>query len=255
MTTEIPVRHLRMPPMIPLAERPAALQAVRRQKVSMMQAMECLGVELRKLVPELDCPVYCATELKFAEVRPNVMAFTHPHLSHTLRPFLPVWAGPGIAMAFNAVEMNEYTKRTPFGWAEMYFCTGIHELSHALSHAPPYFSETPPCDALRELRPDIVPVLRETVRAEVGPPWFLHEADTWLRLLLHLCHRASSSRWCPASAAVDAELYGLSRVGEYAKAIGDEPQRMAGATIEKIKVEPLPAAYLELWQFDKGRWK
>jgi hypothetical protein len=84
----------------------------------------------------------------------------------------------------------------------------------------------------------------------------------FIRAALHVNHRAMKAldRSNPVAAmellldrdflTLDLEQYGLSACFKYARALGDEPERMEAATFAEILARPAPAAFTELFNAD-----
>jgi hypothetical protein len=122
----------------------------------------------------------------------------------------------------------------------------LHELSHCLEAAPPYFA-TPPATFrpapeavafLLSLPPDTIEELSFGNVDSHSPQFY--------RLLTHGCWRARELFGLdvrpPAAAGPNARL-----AVRAAEALGDEPSRLASASAEEIKATCPPPAFAELW--------
>jgi hypothetical protein len=82
------------------------------------------------------------------------------------------------------------------------------------------------------------------------PAYYGHELG-FIRIALHLCHRASLAGVGIASAAICAgHRYRLSHASEYQEALGDEPQRCVGMLFRDIAATDPPLAFRTLWATD-----
>ena len=138
----------------------------------------------------------------------------------------------------------------------------LHELAHELQNRPPRSRSLSPdhpdaaftaAHALNFLRatPDEWP-------AESGPqaprPMAGH-GKRWIRAALHLHHRAAClGVKLPRHYIAQTSFYGLSPIGDYAAALGDEPARMVQASFKQIRRQPMPPAFIELWDADLAAW-
>lgn len=82
-------------------------------------------------------------------------------------------------------------------------------------------------------------------------PWQGHDGK-YLRLLSHIVWRLQHQCDWPGELAdcYDAELYLLSPAEDYAVALGDEPERLAGLSLAEVAETPWPNAYKEFAEAD-----
>jgi len=220
---------------------------------------------LKRLAPELGGgPLYVYVPKDSEPIPPATESYlgcTGRRMDLTLRPLLSEWRGRGPAIALNTSAIRQeakgladglgWTEAATFGWR----CamTAIHELGHVLADGPPpYFDavERPPLTFAEVVRHFSAPPSRF---ARSMPSWWGHSMHSWGRIVLHLRHRAEAlGMYCPATVLIDWRRFGLSSPACYVDRLGDEPERMAGATFEDIKATPAPDAFSELWRMDTG---
>src|SRR5690606_1649429 len=81
-------------------------------------------------------------------------------------------------------------------------------------------------------------------------PFRYHEWG-FIRLCLHLAHRAVAAGWPVRPLDVfDGNAYGLSPTWPYARALGDEPERLEDYSLSIVQKLPPPAAFAALWRED-----
>jgi hypothetical protein len=156
------------------------------------------------------------------------------------------WRGRGVAMVLNdslILAKGKYALSALCGHV-------IHEAAHAIVArsyaADPEASAPNRSTEWLELEPTAAD-LRHRELAE-------HDANYWLRTMLHLVWRAYAVQCC-----YDREIYlGLDGVHGYAfrslaalrayyQAILDDAQRMAGEPFDVILARPVPVAFRDLW--------
>lgn len=131
----------------------------------------------------------------------------------------------------------------------------IHEAAHVVDRGW-YEDAAPTPETIRATREAVEETLADAPNHAPGnrPPFHGHEWQ-WLRIVLHLIHRANAFGYeCFAAGAVDSDFYGLSYINDYARALGDEPDRFAYLPFATINHTLPPPAFCELWNADVERW-
>lgn len=207
-------------------------------------------------------------DLRFAD---GPLGFTSGYLDLILRPELERlgrWRGRGPAIvidpeaiASGRAEQFTLARRRHFQADAMGIV--LHELAHIfdLGFGGLYADGPEP-----EPDPQFVEFARLVLVADGngsvppsnGPnaavPWHRHESGL-IRIALHLAHRATAAGiLLYGSDIIDAADYGLSSTWAYAKALGDEPARLADWSFEAIRQTAPPSAFMALWQADVRRW-
>ncbi len=128
----------------------------------------------------------------------------------------------------------------------------IHELSHVLD-SPAAVKLTP--NELREARRRFrLAVARRTPVSGAPVPWLWHET-AFLRGCLHLVYRARAAGFDVFPEDVfDSEYYGLSNTYRYSRALGDEPERLAGLPIREALAMPMPRHFTALFERDNAAY-
>ncbi|MEQ8850143.1 hypothetical protein [Botrimarina sp.] len=90
-----------------------------------------------------------------------------------------------------------------------------------------------------------------------GEPWGGAHGIDFIRRALHLHDRAlRHGHDVPFdSLGVAGHYYGLSWAGKYARALGDEPERMRSLTFAEIEATDPPQAFARLFDEDVERWR
>jgi hypothetical protein len=169
------------------------------------------------------------------------------------------WKGPGAAVmvdeeawewagAFNRPRHRlEHRRRAALELV-------LHEVGHVLDRGWVETEPTPPSTAAVS-RQAVARVLAGDFGNTAGiPPFHGHEWQ-WIRLTLHLVHRAAKlGHWVTPSGTIDADHYRLAPVRDYVAAIGDEPERLDARSFEDITLTLPPASFSDLWNRDVERW-
>jgi len=175
----------------------------------------------------------------------HCFAYTTPSLDLYIRDHIPGYRGRGPCMVINDLALAE-----DFGGEDLVYrmqTTVIHELAHVLDR-PALFDDRAGVDPNRILFESLI-VANATARPsrEDIPLYHGHEAG-FIRIALHLCHRAQQAGFDAHHAALCAGYrYGLSHAGSYLEALGDEPARCAGMLFRDIKSHKPPPAFSSLW--------
>jgi hypothetical protein len=135
----------------------------------------------------------------------------------------------------------------------------IHELAHALDctghrDVEADFGrevEAAPDADLRTLQRLITAARRD---GPEFPAWHQHEAD-FVRCAIHLHYRSQLLGWSVELSEVNAagSRYGLSDVGLYRDALGDEPEQWRERSLCELADEPMPLEFKALWLADTQR--
>jgi hypothetical protein len=126
----------------------------------------------------------------------------------------------------------------------------LHELAHILDR-PALFEDRIGVDPNRLLFESLVVAdCTKCPPREDIPHYHGHEAG-FIRIALHLCHRAEQAGIAIAPAGICAgHRYGLSHASDYQDALGDEPARCTDMLFRDIAATDLPPAFTRLWAQD-----
>lgn len=135
-------------------------------------------------------------------------------------------------------------------------CAALHELAHHvetlafLRHVERSFGYSPVVDSVLS-HDALVECLSATMPAPLAP-WFAHEAG-FIRAAIHVSHRAQLHGFIngtPTNLTIAGNRYGLSPVGRYCEALGDEPQRRQEEPIAEILLTNSPIEFDALFTSD-----
>jgi len=205
-----------------------------------------------------DTPLYIVPQSRLPADRGSLSicdGFTTPSLDLYLRDVIgPAWRGRGPSIVIKDVapagEMDEQDVETAF------MGIAIHELAHILGRTNLYADrdEADQTAILAEAADMARRVAGPLVRENRTIPFLGHGAR-FIRIVLHLCHRASAAGAPIAPREVfDGTGYCLSRMNQYRSALGAEPRRLAQAGMREILDTPYPQAFWRLWTTDLARW-
>lgn len=188
---------------------------------------------------------------------------TIAHLDLILRPTLEKrrrWRGRGPTMLIDPAAVAtaaRYRPRTARRrvFLPAFFGIVLHELAHILDLD--LVARQEPEDwwvraGRRLFTEPAAPDSRPTNGPGALVPWRMHEWP-FIRIAMHLAERAADAGVLPLN-VIDLGEYGLSSTFQYARALGDEPERLAGCDFATIRRTTPPAAFAELWNADVDRW-
>jgi hypothetical protein len=178
--------------------------------------------------------------------------FTAPRLDLYLQTVIgPAWCGRGPCLVVNDTDllptMDSQDIETEF------LGVVVHELAHILERpkmvAPLPVKIEPARIQFEALCLGTAMSEEATVREE--PFAFQGHAMNFIRIVLHLCHRAKDlDVWLTPSELCAGRQYGLSHANRYRMALGDEPLRLAHASFREILATVAPSEFFQLWTDD-----
>lgn len=190
---------------------------------------------------------------------------TIAHLDLILRPTLERkrrWRGRGPAMLIDADAVAGAARYRPRAARRRVFLTAflgivLHELAHVfdMDFVPTQEPEDWWVRVGRRLFSEpAAPDSRPTNGPGALVPWRMHEW-TFIRIAVHLAERATAAgaNVSPHD-VIDLTEYGLSSTFQYARALGDEPVRMASRDFATIRRATPPTEFADLWNADVDRW-
>ncbi len=223
----------------------------------------------RAVAPDLsDGPLYILLRSELPpdiQKPPHTIAFTMQILDLILRPTLERlgrWRGRGPAMIIDPAEVAAVSAHRPRvsrqrSFKPVFLGAILHELSHILDLGQDEEADPP---AL------VVEIGRRVISAESASelppsnghgapiPWRLHDWR-FIRVALHLAYRAiQAGEQISALDIIDTAELGLSPIWQYAKALGDEPDRLVHQSFAVIHATPVPKAFAAVWRRDLLRW-
>lgn len=164
------------------------------------------------------------------------------------------FAGPKVHEAFREHDPEQYpepvqciamnpdylTSRLP----EMFDAIVLHEFAHLVCLGPPRSCAVTNKELAQEVASD------DRRYAPEQPIWSGHDFR-FIRAMVHVHYRMKQRfHAVQLHFAFNHNLYGVSSAGEYRKALGDEPKRLAHLPIREALKRPFPAAVGKLWTND-----
>jgi len=174
--------------------------------------------------------------------------YTLPSLDTCLADYIPGYCGRGPCMVINDVALADDFDPENLKYVVPAYV--LHEPGHVL-HRPAPFADRAGVDPDRLLFESLVVADCTTrpPRADL-PAYHGHEAG-FIRIALHLCHRAERAGVDIDPAAICAgHRYGLSHASDYQDALGDDPARCTDMLVRDIAATDPPPAYSRLWAQD-----
>jgi hypothetical protein len=175
-------------------------------------------------------------------------SYTLPSLDIYLADHIPGYCGRGPCMVINDVALADDFDHEDLQYVVPAYV--LHELSHVLDR-PALFDDRTGVDPDRLLFESLVVAdcTKRPPREDI-PLYHGHEAG-FIRIALHLCHRAERAGVDIAPAAICAgHRYGLSHASDYQDALGDEPARCTDVLFRDIAATDPPPAFTRLWAQD-----
>lgn len=218
----------------------AALLARAEVLCRAVAARDLAGIHLY-LVPQSILPPECGSG-------DHCYGYTLPSLDIYLADHIPGYRGRGPCMVINDVALADDFDPEDLKYVVPAYV--LHELSHVLDR-PALFEDRTGVDPERLLFESLVVAdcAKRPPRADL-PAYYGHEAG-FIRIALHLCHRAERAGISIAAAAICAgHRYGLSHASDYQDALGDEPACCAEMLFRDIAATDPPPAFSRLWAQD-----
>jgi len=193
------------------------------------------------LVPQSILPPQCGSG-------DHCYGYTTPSLDLYLRDHISDWRDRGPCMVVNDIGLAEDYELEDLAYIVPAYV--LHELAHILDR-PTLYEDRTGVDPNKLLFESLVVAnVGERPQRDDLPPYFGH-GHSFIRIALHLCHRAQQTGVDVRPTAICAgHRYGLSHASLYLEALGDEPARCAGMSFQDIKSFKPPRAFSHLWTVD-----
>jgi hypothetical protein len=198
-----------------------------------------------------DTPLYVVRQSTLPDgqfARQHHYAITTPSLDLYLREYIRDYRGRGPCMLLNDLGMADDWDGEDLAY--LVLTTTLHELAHILDR-PALFADRSRVDPHKLLFESLVvaDATKRPVRSDL-PAYYGHDAS-FIRIAVHLCHRASLAGVHIAPTAICGGLrYGLSHASDYQEALGDEPMLCSGMLFRDIAATDPPLAFRILWATD-----
>lgn len=177
---------------------------------------------------------------------------TSSRMHRWLREFVPNWSGPGPTMLIADSVIRADCHDDPAEMDARLVGVTVHELGH-ICCVPGLYQP----DGGLPLSVDTD--VRQAFRAAVASPAAFHEQPVradhgheWLRACCHLVYRMRARGWCGLHMpqVISHEYYSYKPMGEYTRALGDEPARLVNMPLTVALALPTPRQFMKLWARD-----
>ena len=180
-----------------------------------------------------------------------------PKIGLWLKSYIPRWTGPAPAVL---VDDGTIERDCGDSWHEMrdrFVAVATHEMAHVVDTPGLFARDDTNTDAPAEqMPPFIVEALRNKEAFYSGhrSPRFGHGVG-WLRACCHLVFRMQQRGWdVYLPSVIDTDFYAISSTSLYARALGDEPARLAHMPLTEVMASPPPRKFLRQWRRDVSRF-
>jgi len=193
---------------------------------------------------------------------PGALAFTGLALDVQLEPWLSArgdWQGrrPAIFVDDDAIRKLALEASAEHGGyaAEIERHVLLATVTHEAAHVAQKGIDTRPMtDEFRELAEAAVAYSIAAIE-DTGRPPFLGHDWRWVRLAIHLAHKANALGYTfPISFLFSGESYAITEAKNFAYALGREPVNLESESIFEINTFRPPLNFVRLWQRCVGRW-
>lgn len=204
-----------------------------------------LGVTPLYLLAQSQLPIGLGTQHHYA--------FTHPRADVMYRDHIDPWLGRGPCAVVNDIGIAEDYPSEDLEYAIIGIV--LHELAHILDR-PALYDERD-CDDPDRLQFDamvLTDVSQRAARSDL--PLYFGHGPTFIRIVIHLAHRATLAGFEIKPAGLFAShRHGLSPIGTYEDALGDEPHRHLDASVRAFVAIAPPIEFTQQWAADMHRYQ
>jgi hypothetical protein len=178
--------------------------------------------------------------------------FTHPHADLLYRHYINPWLGRGPCAVINDIAIAEDYADEDFEY--FIHCLALHELGHILDRHELYDNED--CDDPNRLQFDAMvlsDVSQRPGRSDL--PLYYGHGLSYIRLVIHLAHRSTLAGFEVKPAGIfAAHRLGLSPIGFYEDALGDEPHRHLETPLSGLLAIAPDVEFTQQWSADMDRY-
>jgi hypothetical protein len=180
---------------------------------------------------------------------------TSPSLDLYLKDVIgPAWRGRGPCLLVNDTIFGGGMDAVDIETA--FLGVTLHELAHIVGW-PAAYCDRPAADPVRVQFEALClgrAISKPPPAVEKAPP-FEHHGARFIRVALHLWHRARAAGvYLAPSQLCAGPNYGLSHANRYRGALGNEPVRLADMSIRDIAATEYPKAFCRQWAADVAHW-
>jgi hypothetical protein len=169
------------------------------------------------------------------------------------RDHIDPWLGRGPCAVVNDIGIAEDYPAEDLEYAIIGIV--LHELAHILDR-PALYDERD-CDDPDRLQFDamvLTDVSQRAARSDL--PLFFGHGPSFIRFVIHLAHRATLAGFDIKPAGLFAShRHGLSPIGAYEDALGDEPHRHLDWSFRALVATAPPIEFTQQWAADMHRYQ
>ena len=174
--------------------------------------------------------------------------YTLPSAALYYRAYINPWLGFGPCAVINDIALAE-----DFDPEDLEYATRavvLHELAHILDRDVLCVERRDePAEKIQFESLVVANATRQSPRSE-RPPYAGH-GPSFLRLVVHLSHRANAAGFDASPAAIFAgHRHRLSPASQYQDALEDEPSQQINNRLRDLPSVELPSRFLEVWNSD-----
>lgn len=204
-----------------------------------------LGVTPLYLLEQSQLPIGLGTQHHYA--------FTHPRADAMYRNHIDPWLGRGPCAVVNDIGIAEDYLAEHIEYATIGVV--LHELAHILDR-PALYDERD-CNDPERLQFDAMVLSDVSQRpAHSDLPLYFGHGPSFIRIGIHLAHRATLAGFEIKPAGLFAShRHGLSPIGTYEDALGDEPHRHLDTSFRALVDSAPPTEFTQHWAADMNRYQ
>jgi len=224
---------------------PVGLILAKAQSLCRTIAHRDLGVTPLYLLAQSHLPIGLGTQHHYA--------FTHPRADVMYRDHIDPWLGRGPCAVVNDIGIAEDYLPEDLEYAIIGIV--LHELAHILDR--PALYDANDCDDPARLQFDarvLTDVSQRAARSDL--PLYFGHGPSFIRAVIHLAYRATLAGFEIKPAGIFAShRLGLSLIGEYEDALGDEPHRQRDSEFRALLATEPPYEFTQQWAADMHRYQ
>jgi hypothetical protein len=180
-------------------------------------------------------------------------AYTHPRADMMYRDHIATWLGRGPCAVVNDIGLAEDFPSEDLEYATIGIV--LHELGHILDR--PALYDVNDCDNPARLQFDAMVLTHVShLPGRSDLPLYFGHGPSFIRAVIHLAYRATLAGFEIKPAGIFAShRLGLSLIGEYEDALGDEPHRHLDSEFRALLATEPPYEFTQQWAADMHRYQ